>query len=88
MGYCIMKSYAVIENDKVVNVVVTDEYFAQEQGLVEITSGAGIGWDYINGIFVDNRFAEAEAIPQSPTKEDLLAQINALIEQVQQLAEL
>ena len=43
MGYCIMKSYAIIENDKVVNVVVADEYFAQEQGLVKISSGAGIG---------------------------------------------
>jgi hypothetical protein len=81
-----MKSYAVIENDKVVNVVVADEYFAQEQGLVEITSGAGIGWDYINGIFVDNRFAETEAIPQSPTKEDLLAQLTVLTQQIQALS--
>jgi hypothetical protein len=81
-----MKSYAVIENDKVVNVVVADEYFAQEQGLVEITFGAGIGWGYINGIFVDNRFAEAEAIPQSPTKEDLLAQLTVLTQQIQALS--
>lgn len=47
--------YAVIENDKVVNVVVAEADYAESQGWILISDKAGIGWDYINGEFVDNR---------------------------------
>jgi hypothetical protein len=51
------KTYALIENKKVVNVILwdgeSDLPFANK--LVELTDNAGIGWDYVDGEFVDNR---------------------------------
>lgn len=76
-----MKSYAIIENNVVVNVAVADDAFAQSQGWVEISQGAGIGWEYIDGVYVDNR--PVVVVDSTPTKEDLLAQINALVQQIQ-----
>ena len=79
------KMYAVIENDLVVNSVVADEVYAAEQGWVLLSEGAGIGWSYVNGQFIDNR-PTPEPVPDvQPTKEDLHAQINALMQQVQAL---
>jgi len=54
------KTYAVVVDGKVVNVAVWDGETAwtPERGeAVEIPEGvsAGIGWDYIDGEFVDNR---------------------------------
>lgn len=48
-------NYAIIENGKVVNTAVADEEYAAEQGWVLLTGSAGVGWDYIDGEFVDNR---------------------------------
>ena len=45
-------NYAIIENQVVVNAVVADPQYAQEQGWVELIGGAGIGWGYIDGQFV------------------------------------
>jgi hypothetical protein len=45
-------NYAIIENQVVVNAVVAEPEYAQEQGWVELTSDAGIGWGYVNGQFV------------------------------------
>jgi hypothetical protein len=54
-----MKTYAEIVGNKVVNVVLWDGEAEFNPGLelVEIPEGslAGIGWDYINNEFVDNR---------------------------------
>ena len=51
------KTYALIENGKVVNVIIwdgeSDLDFSED--LVEITNNAGIGWDYADGEFSDNR---------------------------------
>jgi frataxin-like iron-binding protein CyaY len=81
-----MKIYAQIENGKVVNTVVANDEFAAQQGWVLCENG-GIGWDYINGQFVDNRSKpEIETAPAAPTKEDLLAQLNALQAQIQALS--
>jgi hypothetical protein len=49
-----MANYAIIENGKVVNLVVAEADYAATQGWVACPDG-GIGWDYINGQFVDNR---------------------------------
>ena len=73
-------NYALIEDGKVVNVVVADESFASEHGLIQIPDNAGIGWSYIDGQFVDER-PSSETIP-TPTKEDLLAQLQALQAQI------
>lgn len=78
-----IKMYAIIENNLVVNSVVADEDYATEQGWVLLPEGAGIGWDFTNGQFVDNRPVPVPVV--QPTKEDLLAQINALMQQVQAL---
>jgi hypothetical protein len=50
-----MKSYAIIENNVVVNVVVANDEFAISQGWVEITQNAGVGWDYVDGIFSNTK---------------------------------
>jgi hypothetical protein len=51
------KTYAVIENKKVVNVILWDgeSQIDSSEDLVELTNNAGIGWDYIDGTFIDNR---------------------------------
>lgn len=78
--------YAIIENGKVINIVVAEAEFAQAQGWIELTNGAGIGCDYIDGQFVDNRpiFFEPESKPL-PTKEQLMAELAALTAKIQSL---
>ncbi len=79
-------NYAIIENGKVVNLVVSDADFAAEQGWVLAGEGVGIGWDY-NGNFVDNRpVSTSIEPPPAPTKEELLAQLQALTAQINALA--
>jgi hypothetical protein len=80
--------YAIIENNLVINSVVADADYATKQGWVLMPEGVGIGWTYVNEQFIDNRPA-SEILPVvQPTKEELLAQINFLMQQVQQLTEL
>ena len=82
-----MPNFAVIENGKVTNTVVAEPDYAAEQGWVAIPDGslAGIDWDYTDGQFVDNRPPPATVTTPAPTREELLAQINALAAQVQAL---
>ena len=79
-----MPNYAIIENGKVINTVVAEADYAAAQGWVELTSG-GIDWDYINGQFVDNRPVPEVATPPAPTKEQLLAELQALTAKIQAL---
>ena len=59
-----LKTYAHIVEGKVVNVSLWDGESAWEpaEEVVEILDGviAGIGWDYVDGEFVDNRPVEEE----------------------------
>jgi hypothetical protein len=55
-----MPNFAVIENEKVINVVVAEADYAAEQGWIELVDDAGIGCIYIDGQFVDK-----SKIPQS-----------------------
>jgi hypothetical protein len=80
-----MPNFAIIENGKVVNTVVAEADYAATQGWVALPDGVGIDWDYINGQFVDNRPVPEVVTPPAPTKEELLAQINALAAQIQNL---
>jgi hypothetical protein len=82
-----MPIYAVIESGKVTNVVVSDPSYAAEKGWVELAGNAGIGWDYVNGQFVDNRPVPEAPVTPAPTKEELLAQLQALQAQIQALVE-
>ena len=79
-----MPNYAIIENGKVVNTVVAEADYATTQGWVELTNG-GVDWDYVNGQFIDNRPVPEVVTPPAPTKEELLAQLNALSAQIQAL---
>lgn len=78
-------NYAVIENGKVVNLVVSDADFAAEQGWVLADEGVDIGWDY-NDNFVDNRPKPIIVEQPAPTKEQLLLQLQELTTQIQSLA--
>ena len=80
-----MPNFAIIENGKVVNTVVAEADYAAEQGWIELTGDAGIDWDYTNGQFVDNRPVPEVVTPPAPTKEQLLAQLNAIAAQIQAL---
>jgi hypothetical protein len=67
-----MNNYAVIENNKVVNVVVADASYGAEQGWILMPEGVGIGWAYINGNFIN------ENIPVIDEKDKIKADIAAL----------
>jgi hypothetical protein len=80
-----MKNYAIIENGKVINTVVAEADYAAAQGWIELTSG-GIDWDYVNGQFVDNRPVAPDPEPApAATKEQLLAELQALTAKIQAL---
>jgi hypothetical protein len=80
-----MPNYAVIENDKVVNMCVASPEDVKPSNWVLCESG-GIDWDYINGQFVDNRPVSPEPpTAPTPTKEQLLAELQALTAKIQAL---
>ena len=80
-----MKNYAQITNGKVINAVVADADYAATQGWVELTGNAGIDWDYVDGQFVDNRPVPEVITPPAPTKEQLLAELQALTAKINAL---
>lgn len=82
-----MIKYAVIENGKIINTVISDSDYALSQGWVECDKNAGIGWSYINGQFIDERIYPEPDPEPAPTKENLLAQIQALQAQIASLGE-
>jgi len=75
--------YAIIENGTVVNVVVADAEIASANGWIECPN-AGPGWTYANNVFTAP-VVVAPTAPPTPTKEELLAQLNALSAQIQAL---
>ena len=75
--------YAIIENGLVTNVVVADANLASENGWVDCPV-AGPGWTYSNGVFTAPVVVEPTPTP-APTKEELMAQLNALSAQIQAL---
>ena len=81
-----MPNYAIIENGKVVNAVVAEADYAAQQGWVELTGNAGVDWDYDGTNFIDNRPAPEVVTPPAPTKEELLAELQALTAKIQALA--
>jgi hypothetical protein len=77
--------YAVINNNLVVNTTISDDEFAQSQGWILCSENVAIGWDYIDGQFVDNRPVPVMVTSPAPTKEELMAQLAALSIQIQAL---
>jgi hypothetical protein len=80
-----MPKFAIIENGKVINLVIAEADYAAEQGWVAMSDEAGIDWDYVNGQFVDNRPVPEVITPPAPTREELLLQLNVLSAQIQSL---
>ena len=83
-----MQKYAVIQNKKVVNLCLATDADVKPKNWVLCDVG-GIGWDYINGQFADNRPVEVyvEPAPElEPTKEELLAELAALTKKIKALA--
>ena len=82
-------NYAIIKDGIVVNAAVAEAEFAAEQGWVLLPERAGVGWSYVDGQFVDNRPPMPEYVeptaPAAPTREELLAQLQALQAQIQAL---
>lgn len=74
----------IIENGVVVNTIEVDSLDFMPN-LVEATSGS-IGWSYVNGQFIDNSPVPEVVTPTELTKEELLAQVQALTAQIQALA--
>lgn len=77
-----MGGYAVIANGKVINTVLAELDYAAQQQWVFMPEKVGIGWDYVDGQFVDNRPVFEVVVPSTPTKEELLAQLQALQAQI------
>lgn len=74
--------YAIIENGIVSNVVIADAEIASANGWVECPN-AGRLWTYANGVFTEPVVVKPTVT--TPTKEELLAQLQALSAQIQAL---
>jgi len=78
----VMNRNAIIEDGLVVNVVIGQPELAPNQILVECEN-AGTGWTYADGVFTAPVVVEPTVV--TPTKEELLAQVQALTAQIQAL---
>lgn len=75
--------YAIIENGVAVNVVVADAEIASANGWIACPD-AGPGWTYVDGVFTAP--VVVEPTPASaPTKEQLLAELQALTAKINAL---
>jgi hypothetical protein len=76
-----MKRYAIIENELVVNIAVSETALADNW--TEIPDHAGIGSSFVNGEF--SQFPDLTDKPNEPTNEELLEQLQALMDKVNAL---
>jgi hypothetical protein len=77
--------YAIIAKGVVINIAVADPEFAAQQGWIECPEDVGIGWAY-DGQTATPPVEIPQPEPTPPTKEELLAQVQALTAQIQALA--
>ncbi len=75
-----MDRYAIIEDGLVINVVIGQPELAPNQILVECEN-AGPSWTYADGVFTAPVVVEPTVV--TPTREELLVQLNALSAQIQ-----
>lgn len=67
--------YAIIQDNKVINIAVADKSFAKEQGWIPLTEGVSIGWTYKNKkFFPPERDIETEWNNVKIRRDDLLKQ--------------
>jgi hypothetical protein len=79
-----MKAH-VVENGIVVNTILVDSLDFMPN-LVADDGKAGIGWSYVDGVFTDITEPPITLPPATPTKEELLAQLQELQIQINSLA--
>ncbi len=84
------KKYGFIVDGVVDNVILADESFAAEHGLIEVPDyvngeACGRGWLYDGTTFTKPTEVADPVVSAEPTKEQLLAQLNALAAQIQSL---
>lgn len=77
-----MNAHQLDASGVIINTIVVESLDFMPN-LIEATEG-GIGWTYANGVFTAPPKPEV-VLPLAPTKEELLAQINALSAQIQAL---
>lgn len=77
--------YGIIENGVVVNAVVADAEFATANGLIALDDQAGPGWKYDGSTFTEPDPVPIQEATPIPTKEQLMAQLQALQAQIQAL---
>ncbi|WAJ27528.1 hypothetical protein [Antarcticirhabdus aurantiaca] len=70
--------FAVIENGVVTNAVEATAAFAEAQGWIELTGGAGIGWGYKDGTFSPPVTSPTPATPLGPISDRQFFQALAL----------
>jgi hypothetical protein len=75
--------YAIVENGVAVNVVVADADTASTNGWIECPV-AGPGWTYADGVFTAPVVVAPIPAP-APTKEQLLAELQALTAKINAL---
>lgn len=84
------KKYGFIVDGVVDNVIVADESFAAEHGLIEVPNyvngeACGRGWLYDGTAFTKPTEIDVPVASPEPTKDELLVQLNALAAQIQAL---
>jgi hypothetical protein len=80
-----MPNFAIIENGKVANVAVAELSYAEIKGWIILPEGVGIGWDFDGQNFIDTTPIPEVLVIPSPTKEELLAKLQILQTQIQEL---
>jgi hypothetical protein len=70
----VMTNYAIIENDKVINVIVADtaEIAIELTGkkVIEATDGLSVGWTCIDGTWLPSIQEETEVIEEPEASEE------------------
>lgn len=72
--------YAIIQDNKVINIAVADESFAKEQGWIPLTEGVRIGWTYKNKkFFPPERNLDLEWEEVKKTRDNLLKESDVYV---------
>lgn len=78
-----MSKFAIISDNKVINIVMAEESYAITRGWTPVEDGVNIGFDYINNQFVDNRPPASDPIPAPElTKDQLVSQLQILADRI------
>ena len=75
----------IVENGIVVNTIIVDSLDLMPN-LVADDGRAGIGWSYIDGVFVDNQPTLEPEVTPTLTKEQLLEQLQQIQAQINNLS--